>query len=157
MPRDEVPQEEEPTTIQISRKIHTQLANLKLRWNVGFNDAITRLLNNQTDVFFEMLLIDNELPRTHTAVFQLGEDKDSLYFYDGKDSTPIIIDEVQKKLKEAVPLLALTPDEVVRLQSVWARHVDNTVKENMDLWSRLAQFLEETRRTKKSTTKSSEK
>jgi hypothetical protein len=157
MPRDEVPKEEEPTTIQISRKVHTQLANLKLRWNTSFNDTITRLLNNQTDVFFSMLLIDNELPQTHTAVFQLGEDKNSLYFFDGKDSAPITIEETQKKLKEAMPLLALTQDEVVRLQSVWAKHADNTVKENMDLWSHMAQFLEETRRTKKNTTKPSEK
>jgi len=64
------------------------------------NDVITRLIQGVQDVFFQFILIDNELPMTHTAVFQLGTEPNSLYYWDGKDTKTITIEEVQELTKK---------------------------------------------------------
>ena len=129
----------ETTTIGVKRDTHKKLMDLK-HPHEDFDNIINRLLNRNVDVYLEFTLIDNELPQTHTAVFQLGEDSKSLYFYNGESVKPINLDEVQKLLKQPQPNMTITKEE--------ARLLHETIEINglepevgLPLWSRIKSFL----------------
>ena len=85
--------------ISVDLKVKTALHHLKKQGETD-NDVITRLLQGVHDVFFQLILVDNDLPMGHTAVLQLGTDADSLYYWDGQMMKPITVEEVQKLAKK---------------------------------------------------------
>ena len=82
----------------------------------SYDAVVNRLINGITDVFVDFILVDNELSQTHTIVFQLGENKESLYFFDGQIVKPTTLAETQKLLKQIKPFLVLSSEEAKTLR-----------------------------------------
>lgn len=89
--------------VGVDLKVKTALHKLK-KSGESDCDVIRRLIQGTYDVFFQFILIDNELPMSHTAVFQLGSDADSLYHWDGKNTHTITVEDVQKLAKKPFKL-----------------------------------------------------
>jgi hypothetical protein len=89
----------EMTTIAISAQNKNLLQKLKRGYDT-FDDVISRMVNDQADIYLEFVLIDNELPHRHSAVFQLGEDKNSLYYFNGEEIHTFTVEEANKIIKE---------------------------------------------------------
>lgn len=105
------------TTIAVSKKNAKRIAEMER----GFEDydaVITRLLNNQADVNFELIMVDTELPQLHTLVFQLGDDPGSLWFFNGAKCVPITLEESNKLLKQPKPNLTVNRGEAEQLKVV---------------------------------------
>jgi len=100
----------EKTTIAIDKNVQKILSRLKRGFET-YNDVIRRLIESRVDVYVEFVLIDNELPQTHTAVFQMGEDSQSVYFFNGSDIQPITIEKTQELLKQPKPNMTITREE----------------------------------------------
>lgn len=91
------------TTIALHRDTKKVLDSLKKGTKDCPEKVIQRLIHGITDVYVELVLVDNELPQTHTVVFQLGTDKESLYYWNGQSIVPITLAQVQKLLKQPKP------------------------------------------------------
>jgi len=100
---------EKQTTIAVDREVREALR--KLGKGNPPNQVIRNLLRGITDVYVEFVLIDNELPVSHTAVFQMGEDSKSLYFWNGETLAPITVEEVQARLKQPKPNMTITRED----------------------------------------------
>ena len=87
------------TTVAIHPETRKKLETFKINLKDTPDKIINRLMNGVTDVYVEFVLIDNELPQSHTAVFQLGTDKESLYHWTGQETKPITLAGAQKLLK----------------------------------------------------------
>jgi len=90
------------TSISVRRRNRDYLASL-CYGREKIDGALTRLINGQVDVNVEVIMIDNELPQLHTLVFQLGDDKDSLYYWDGKTIEKVSVKEANRLLKQPKP------------------------------------------------------
>ena len=99
------------TTIAVSRKTTAKLNEMR-RGFEDYDDVLTRLLNSQADVYTEFVLIDNELPQLHTCIFQLGEDANSLFVFNGTSIIATTLTEVNKLMKQPKPNFTLMKDEV---------------------------------------------
>lgn len=111
----------EMTTIAISVENQEELDGMR-HGRESFDDILSRLINNQFDVFIEFLLIDNELPSLHTAAFQLGTDTDSVFYFDGlHQPRPSSLKEINKFMKEPKPNLnmIITREEAELLMRTW--------------------------------------
>lgn len=99
------------TTIAISVENQKGLEAMK-RGRESFDEVISRLKDNQFDVFVEFLLIDNELPSLHTAAFQCGTDTDSVFYFDGmhqpRQSTP---EEINNLMKQSKPNITFSMED----------------------------------------------
>lgn len=101
------------TTIGVLNSTQEELDNLKNKWRcASYDSVVQRLLRGVHDVYVELISIDNELPQLHTVTFQLGEDKDSLYFWNGESTKQITLEEANKKMKEPKPNITFTLAEV---------------------------------------------
>lgn len=100
----------EKTTIAIDLKVQKELNKLR-KGRETYNDVVQRLIYGVSDVYVEFVLVDNELPQSHTVVFQLGEDTKSLYYWDGQNVQPITVKEAQKLLKQPKPNMTVTKEE----------------------------------------------
>lgn len=106
-----LPKKTKTTTIAVEVKVQKILEGLK-RGREDYNDVIKRLLGeSQGEIYAEFILVDNELAQLHTCVFQLGEDKDALFFFDGQFIKPITLEETNKLMKQPKPILAITREE----------------------------------------------
>jgi predicted CopG family antitoxin len=105
-------------TIAVSPEVWEILDHMK-KPRESFNKVIKHLLSESTvDVVIDFKLVDNELPLTHTIVFQLGDDPDSLYLFDGSkpgDPQPITTEKVQELLKHPKPNLTLSLKDVTTI------------------------------------------
>jgi hypothetical protein len=110
------------TTIALTLDTKEQLRHKLANSQDSFDSVVNRLLNGITDVYVEFLAIDNELPQTHTVILQLGNDKNSLYFWDGEKITPVTIEDAQKLIK--MPSSRVTVD---------LQDFDSWLKANADL------------------------
>lgn len=106
-------QKQKTTTIQVDLEVRDFLHNNK-RGREDYNDVLRRLITGRIDVYIEFILVDNELPQTHTVLFQLGENTDSFYFFDGRKpvrpghyAVPVTLEEAQKLLKVPKPNMTI--------------------------------------------------
>ena len=129
------------TTIAITWDAHKRLKNL-MKSGDDYDAIIKQLLNNQVDVYTEFILIDNELPQLHTVVFQLGDNKDSLFYFDGERIQTITLAETQKMMKQPKPNMTITREEVKSFVEWFS--VPNAVVSTSFL-ARLTEFLEQTK------------
>lgn len=104
----------EKTTIQVDKEVQRRLASLKQRGE-NYNHVLKRLLSQEANVYVELILVDNELPQTHTVVLQLGEDPRNVYYFNGSEIKPITLTEVQQLLKKPKPNITITHNEAERL------------------------------------------
>ena len=133
----------EGTTIGLLNSTQGELDDLKNKWRLGSYDAvIQRLLRGQTDVYIELLAIDNELPQLHTATFQLGEDTNSIYFWDGQITKTTTLEEANKKLKEPKPNITITLEEAKNIiATILDEFSDEVLQSNT--WERLAEYVKD--------------
>lgn len=139
-----LPEKPKKTTIAIDVSVQKKLDKLK-KGRDTYNDIVRRLVDHIADVYVEFILIDNELPHTHTVVFQLGEDVESLYHWNGKALKTITIGETQKLLRQSKPNIMITRHEaetfVGLLEETIKRHKLNSnshgAKMRDRIWSRL--------------------
>lgn len=130
------------TTIAISMKTQEALNKLK-QVKEDYEDVVNRLLQGSVDVYTEFVLIDNELPQLHTAVFQLGEDVDSLFYWDGKPPMrPITLKEANALMKQPKSNMTITKKDTERLIFHFNTKIP-TNEEDMKLFNRLKTFFEE--------------
>lgn len=106
------------TTIAIDVECAKMLNAMKTRSSETYNEVVRRLIgigDDEYEIYMEFILVDNEYPRLHTAVFQLGENKDKLFFFNGYQSNPISTGEVAALMKKPKPtfLLSRTEAELV--------------------------------------------
>jgi hypothetical protein len=87
------------TTIAINVEIAEALNQLK-RGRDSYSDVLKRFIDNQADVWVDFILIDNELPQLHTVVIQLGEQKESLYYFDGQNIKKYSLEEANALMKK---------------------------------------------------------
>jgi hypothetical protein len=111
----ETKQPPEMTTIAISVANQKELNKLR-KGRESYDDVLSRLVNNQFDIYVEFLSIDNELPQLHNAAFQCGEDADSVFFFDGiHASRPSSLEEINKLVKQPKPNMVITREEAGRI------------------------------------------
>jgi hypothetical protein len=130
------------TTIQVDKAIQRQLAQRK-QSGENYNHVLQRLLSQETNVWVELILVDNELPQTHTVVLQLGEDPRNLYYFNGVAVKPVTLDAVQQLTKQPKPNITISRAEARALLF----HFD-TVRKPMSesdatLYARLHAFVNE--------------
>lgn len=106
--------EKEMTTIAITVEHHEQLKKLKKGFE-SFDAVLDRLFAHQADVKTEIVLVDNDLPQLHTLVLQLGEDKNSLYYWDGEKFDITTLKETNKMMKQPKPNFTLSQAEAKQL------------------------------------------
>ena len=138
------PKPEPMTTIAISKENAKKIVEME-RGNEDYDAVITRLLNNQADVNFELIIVDNELPQLHTLVFQLGDDPESQWFFNGAKCVPITLAESNKLLKQPKPNLTLSLKEVYTLfheELLTKSYEPKDHPEIYALFSRMKEFLE---------------
>lgn len=123
------------TTIQVYLDVKEKLEQFR-RGRDSYNDVIRKLIQGTQEVYVEFILVDNELPQLHTVVFQLGEDADSLYYYDGKQIKPITLEETQELMKKPKATMTITPEEAHAI----ANDLVN-LPQFHDLYERLEKFL----------------
>ena len=85
------------TTIAISQKNADSLRKM-IHGREDYNDVLTRLIADSVDVWVDVIMVDGQLPQLHTVVFQLGEDKHSLYYYNGERMEPLSLEEANALL-----------------------------------------------------------
>lgn len=119
------------TTIQIDSDFKSDLDKIR-KGRESYNALLKRIVSGIGDVYINFHLIDNELPITHTVVFQLGENSQSLYFYDGHEdinpqqfANPITAEEVQKLLKEPRPNMSISVAEARDILECFDEHLLN--------------------------------
>lgn len=88
------------TTIALSLPTKAELKERLQGPGDSYEGLVKRLVNGITDVYVEFLAIDNELPQTHTVIMQLGNDVNSLYYWDGEKNIPITIQSAQQLIKK---------------------------------------------------------
>lgn len=130
----------EKTTIAIDVKIQKELNKLR-KGRETYNDVLRRLIHGISDVFVEFVLVDNELPQSHTIVFQLGEDTKSLYFWDGQNIQPITVDDAQKLLKQPKPNMTLTKEEIEIVADFMMIFYKDLSGEKLIFFKRIEDFL----------------
>ena len=129
------------TTIAVDHETRAKLESMKQgREDVG--DVVERLAAGQIDVYVEFILVDNELARTHTALFQLGEDVDSLYFFDGGKCNPIKIEDAQKLTKNPNPNITFTKEEALTIREHFPKFDLQSVDDEI-IYKKLDDFLTE--------------
>lgn len=143
--------EEEPslTTIQVDTETRAYLESKK-HGREGVYKVVRRMIQGISDVYIEFVLVDNELPRTHTAVFQMGENSQSLYFFDGslpagRQCNPIDPEKVQELIKQPKPNITLTREEAQKIFNVRIQDIENDfadVPETKRVLAKLKTFLE---------------
>ena len=131
------------TTIAITWDAHSRLKKL-MKSGDDYDAIIKQLLNNQVDVYTEFILIDNELPQLHTVVFQLGDNKDSLFYFDGERIQTITLAETQKMMKQPRPNMTITQEEVQILFDCC--HDSVYMNSKPQLLERIKLFLEQTKK-----------
>jgi predicted CopG family antitoxin len=133
------------TTIALCKKNYASLEKFK-RSRESFDDVVARLINNQVDVTVEVIMVDNELPQLHTIVFQLGEDTDSLYHWNGKTMLPIKVEQANEIMKQPKPNITFTREEIRRLydEIVDQQGSDdfNLLPDSKEIFLRINKFLE---------------
>ena len=127
------------TTIAVDVETRKTLSKLADKGE-SVNDAIRRLIQSQVDVYVDFVLVDNELPQLHTVAFQLGEDKHSVYYYDGENIQPTTLAQVQKMAKQPKPNMIITRGDADMMLNNIA-FVDDDAK---IVKKRLIEFLEQT-------------
>ena len=99
------------TTIAIDEEVQKAIDAFR-KGKYTYNEVLRRhFLQDITEVYLEFKTIDNDLPDLHTAVFQLGENTDSLYFWDGKELEPITIVETNALVKQPKPNMTITRED----------------------------------------------
>ena len=134
-----MPKKTKTTTIAVEVKVQKILEGLK-RGRDDYNDVIKRLLGeSQGEIYAEFILVDNELAQLHTCVFQLGEDKDALFFFDGQFIKPITLEETNKLMKQPKPNISFNVKEAGFLQYALLRCA--RAGKHKSLEQRIAKFL----------------
>lgn len=137
----------EKTTIQIDKELQTRLQTM-MHLGDTYNKLIRDiLLNKQQEIYVEIILVDNELPQSHTVILQIGEDKRNLYHYTGEKINPIELDEVQKLLKQPKPNMTITREDAKLILDCCS--IVEYPEKKVEKWSdniieRLEKFLEQT-------------
>jgi hypothetical protein len=140
------PSKRKKTTIEVDRELVEFLDQQRRGKGESNNAVLSRLLAGSADVYVGLLLVDNELPITHTVAFQLGEKPDSIYFYDGsKESSNLFYSSVtrefvQQLLKQPAPNMTITIDEARYLQETGLKRPLFAV--GLELLKRVDKFLE---------------
>lgn len=131
------------TTIALTKEHAAALNKMKRNWDESYDNILDRLFINQVDVWVEFLLIDNELPQLHTAVFQLGDDKTSLYYWDGSEMKPFSLEESNKLMKQPKDILSLSLSrkEAIFIQGLLCQQLV-VPKVNVDEWLLMDKQLE---------------
>ena len=135
------------TTIAISKKNAKKIVDME-HGSEDYDAVVTRLLNNQADVNFELIIVDNELPQLHTLVFQLGDDPESQWFFNGATCVPITLAESNKLLKQPKPNMTINAEEAIALLGAFhvitefARGDRPLDKQETALRKKLSDFLE---------------
>jgi hypothetical protein len=80
----------------------THAALKKLKRPGGTLNEVIRFLLGQAkgEVYVDIILVDNSLPQLHTVVFQLGEDKESVYLFDGSEMAPTTLEHIEELMKQ---------------------------------------------------------
>jgi hypothetical protein len=96
----------------------------------SYDNIVSRLISQTIDVYHEFTLIDNELPQLHTCVFQLGEDSESLYYWDGKTIKPTTLEAVNEIMKKPKPNMTITREQAKLLYAMieHSEHYNITLK-----------------------------
>lgn len=131
----------EKTTIQVTRKLQGQLSEFKHHSRESFNDVIQRFVDGATDVYVEMILVDNELSQSHSVVFQLGGDQRNLFIADINGIRQIELNEVQKLVKQAKPILGITREEAERILQLRIP-IDGDQEDYMTIYAKIRKWLE---------------
>uniref|UniRef100_A0A6M3K4B7 Uncharacterized protein n=1 Tax=viral metagenome TaxID=1070528 RepID=A0A6M3K4B7_9ZZZZ len=131
-------------TIAFTEETHKRIVDLKMPYDPNYEAVIKRLIDNVGAVYFEPVLVDNELPQTHTIVFQLGEDKTSLYLFDGEKISPITLDVVQMMVKQPKPNITINCEDASLLLRVFKffKPSSGLGPKSEELCDRIAKFLE---------------
>jgi len=122
------------TTIAISRT-NQNILNSMRRGFEDYNAIVTRLLAGQTEMWTEIIAVDNELPYLHTCILQLGEHAEKLHYWDGQNFREITFEEANKTMKQPKPNMTITRDEAEGL-------VEHPSVGLHNLKTRLEKFLE---------------
>ena len=138
-----MPKKSKTTTIAITIGVHDRLRKL-MKGQEDYNDVVSRLLNDSVDVYTELILVDNELPQLHTVVFQLGDNKDSLFYFDGERIQTTTLAETQKMMKQPRPNMTITQEEVQILFDCC--HDSVYMNSRPQLLERIKLFLEQTKK-----------
>lgn len=138
--------EEELTTIQVDKETRDFLESKK-RGKEGIYKVVRRLVQGISDVYVEFVLIDNELPRTHTAVFQMGENSQSLYFFDGslpagRQCNPIDLEKVQELIKQPKPNFTMNRKEAELAEEALRSKWKEGNQAFLDFMKRLKEYVE---------------
>lgn len=129
------------TTIQIDTSLQTELNKLR-KWRTDtYNTIIQRLLTGLSHVYVEFVLVDNELPQTHTVIFQIGEDPRNIFIWKGAKCEQIAIEEVQKLLKQSKPTLSVTRKEAEGILELFTTMTNMLPEDLTEFRERLTQFL----------------
>ena len=130
------------TTIQIDSDNQKALSEMFTNNKDTYNNVISRLINNIADVKVDLIAIDNELPQLHTAIFQLGEDKESIYYFDGQTFKPITLKEANSFRRQPTLNMTITKEEAKSLYALIGVGLKYSDKQVESLLTRLSNFLE---------------
>lgn len=138
-----MPSTQKLKTIAVTQKVWDALNHLKKAQEPFYRIIERLILQSVVDVCLDFKLVDNELPLSHTIVFQLGDDPDSLYLFDGSkpgDPQPVTTDKVQELLKQPKPNMAITKADAILIRGLI--QVDGFHLGLRDLHKRLQDFVE---------------
>ena len=127
------------TTIAISRTNQAKLNKMR-RGFEDYNAIITRLVAGEIDTWTEIVAIDNELPHLHTCIFQLGEDAECFYYWDGKNLRQISFEDANKMMKQPKPNITINRKEAQQI--LHALDIERDISFSKEITERIQKFLE---------------
>lgn len=136
---------EKKTTISVTQSNADALRKL-IHGREDYDNVISRLLQNIADVYVDFIEIDGELPQLHTAVIQLGEDKHSLYYYDGNSIEPTTLIDANMLLGKQRKMIGLTPNEVKKILSFLPKGLAQIHMDDQDtklIFEKLGAFVDD--------------
>jgi len=116
---DKVKRKRKNTTLAIYPEIRDILRDLKQPSDRSVNDVIKRLVGeSQGVVKVDVIAIDNELPQLHTMIAQIGEDKDSVFLFDGQNLKPTTLIEINRLIKQPNLNMTITREEAELIKEI---------------------------------------